>query len=104
MSGKAGHQFQCLQAQKMREDCTPASCNALHGETQRAGDAVRSLLLALEGQGLDTAAILAAAHAEIVLAIAITYGGEVAAERCLAMAEKIAAIPSAHEASRAGHA
>lgn len=104
MSGKADHQFQRLQAQKMSEDCKAASCHALHGETQRAGDAVRSLLLALEGQGLDTAAILAAAHTEIVLAIAITYGGEVAAERCLAMAENIAAIPSAQEASRAGHA
>ncbi len=104
MSGKADRQFQRLQAQKLSEDCKPTSCNALPSETQRAGDSVRSLLLALEGQGLDTAAILAAAHAEIVLAIAATYGGEVAAERCRVMGETVAAIPSAHEASRAGHA
>ncbi len=45
-------------------------------------------------EGLPVAAVIAGAHAEIATALAVFYGGDVAAERMASIARIIADIPA----------
>ncbi|WP_457646423.1 hypothetical protein [Profundibacter sp.] len=45
-------------------------------------------------EGLPVAAVLAGAHAEIATAMAVFYGGDVAAERMASIAQIVADIPA----------
>ncbi len=75
-----------------------------------AAQMIRETLLVLtERDGLSLEEALAGAHAEVITAIVMGYGGKVAAERCVATAMRVADLPSEQDArllmsSPAGHA
>ena len=63
---------------------------------------VEAVLMDLRDKGgIGTAEILAAAHAQTVTMLACFIGGEAAAERCLAAAERVRSIPSYRDAALA---
>ena len=87
----------------------PKRKNPADGAAYAAEQIRDALLLLIEHDGLETNEALAGAHAEIVSAMVMTYGGQTAAERCANAALRIAHLPSAHDANRllgrpAGHA
>lgn len=68
-----------------------------------------ALLMLTDHDGLTADEALSGAHAEIVSAMVMTFGGQIAAERCSNAALRIAHLPSADEARGllgrpAGHA
>ncbi len=75
-----------------------------------AAQVIRETLLMLtEHDGLSPEQAIAGAHAEIITAMVMGYGGKVTADRCIGVAMRVADIPSELEArllmSRpAGHA
>lgn len=65
---------------------------------QRCAERISTLLDELhEVGGYQWADILAGAHAEIVVTIALSYGGQTAAARCHHVAKQVEAIPTLAE-------
>lgn len=57
-----------------------------------------ALMMLTEHDGLTWEEAIAGAHAEVVTAMVMGYGGQTAAERCASAALRVAHLPSAHEA------
>lgn len=56
-----------------------------------------ALMMLTEHDGLTWDEALAGAHAEVVTAMVLGYGGQTAAERCASAALRVAHLPSADE-------
>lgn len=67
-------------------------------EAAHVTSAILETIFALEDQGVPLSLILATAHAEIVSAIALAYGGPAAAQSCNAAARRFAVHPSLAQA------
>lgn len=72
-----------------------------HGALYAAQMIREALMMLIEHDGLTWDEAIAGAHAEVISAMVMGYGGQIAAARCASAAERIAHLPSA-AAAQAG--
>jgi hypothetical protein len=60
-----------------------------------AASCIRECMALMREQGLPWDSIIAGAHAEVVSAMTLTFGGQMASDACTRAAERVYAMPSA---------
>jgi len=90
-----------FKGKSMKQEDRAELLRRLDAEAKVAGDAVAEVIGQLTVQGLDPFAILAGAHAQIVVGMAMVWGDELAAQRLESAAGRLRNPPTVEDVALA---